>query len=77
MSIIAVAVISVSKPWFYAQTSRLLNAHIVVTMEWNVYFPPLPAPPLLEGQAVRLQYLDAVAPASLELHNQGGGAALC
>jgi len=42
----------------------------------NVYFPLLPAPLLLQAQAVRLQYLDAGAPASLEPHNQGGGAAL-
>jgi len=36
----------------------------------------LPAPLLLEGRAVRLQHLDAVAPASLEPPNSVGGAAL-
>ena len=69
MSIFAAAVIAVSRPWFFAQTSHLLNAPIVVTIRWNVYFPLLPAPPLLGGRAMRLQHLDVVAPASLEPHN--------
>jgi hypothetical protein len=49
--------------------SPLLNAHTVVTKGLNVCFPLLPAPPLLEGQAVMRPYLDVVAPASLEPHN--------
>jgi hypothetical protein len=69
MSMFAAAVIAVSRPWFFARTSHLLNAHIVVTIGWNACFPPLPAQPLLEDQALRLQHLDAVAPAFLELHN--------
>jgi hypothetical protein len=69
MSICAAAANAVSRPWFFAQMSHLLNAHIVVTIGLNVYFPLLPAPVLLQGQAMRLQYLDAGAPASLEPHN--------
>ena len=69
MSTYAAAAIAVSRPWSFAQTSHLLNARIVVTIGLNVYFPLLPAPPPLQGQAVRVQYLDAVAPASLEPHN--------
>jgi hypothetical protein len=75
MSIIAAAAIAVSRRWFCAQTSPLLNAHTVVTNGLNVCFPLLPAPPLLEGQAVMRQYRDVVAPVSLEPHNLGGGAA--
>ena len=69
MNIIAAAAKTVSRPWFCAQTSLLLNVHTAVTNGLNVYFPLLPAPPLLESQAVMHQYLVVVAPASLEPHN--------
>lgn len=76
MSISAAVAISVSKPWFFVQTSHLLNARTVALRVQNVCFPLLPAPLLLAGRAVRLQHLDAVAPASLEPPNSVGGAAL-
>ena len=69
MSIFAAAAIAVSRPWFFVQTSHPLNALIVVSIGLNVYFPLLPAPTLLQGQAMRVQCLDAVAPAFLEPRN--------
>ena len=69
MNIIAAAAKTVSRPWFCAQTSLLLIVRTVATNGLNVYFPLLPAPPLLESQAVMHQYLVVVAPASLEPHN--------
>ena len=76
MSIAASAVIGVSRPWFFDQTNHLLSAHTVALRMQNVCFPLLPALVLLKGRAVRLQHLDAVAPASLEPPNLVGGAAL-
>ncbi len=76
MNICAAVVINVSKPWFFGQMSQHLHAHTVGLRVLNVCSPLLPAPPLLEGRAVRLQQRDAVAAAFLELPNKVGGAAL-
>jgi hypothetical protein len=70
----APAAIHVSKPWFSVLTSHHLHVHIVGPREWNDYCPHLPAPPLLESQAVKRQQGDAAAPAFLELPDEAGGA---
>lgn len=69
MSTTAAVVIAVSRPWFFAQTIHLLNAHTVAPIRWNVCFPPLPAPVLLASRAKRPQYLDAAAQVFLEPPN--------
>lgn len=69
MSTIAAVVTAVSRLWFFAQTTHLLNAHTVEPIRWNVCFPPLPAPALLASRAKRPQYLDAAAPAFPEPPN--------
>ena len=66
MSIFAAVVTAVSRPWFFAQTIQLLNAHTVEPIRWNVCFPPLPVPVLLGSRAKKPQYLDAAAQAFLE-----------